>query len=82
MTTRENLMQVTVTLKGHLAQGRVADGDERVDLADGAVAADLAAACGVDPRACVVVLNGAAVPRGTALSDGDRAQLYPAQAGG
>jgi sulfur carrier protein ThiS len=75
-------MQVTVTFKGHLAQERGGHGDAHLDLADGAVAADLVAACGVDPRACVVVRNGAAVPRGTALSDGDRVQLYPAQAGG
>jgi sulfur carrier protein ThiS len=75
-------MQVTVTLKGHLAQERDGHADALVDLADGAVAGDLATACGVDPRACVVVLNGAAVPRGTTLSDGDRAHLYPAQAGG
>jgi sulfur carrier protein ThiS len=75
-------MQVTVTLKGHLAQERGGHGDERVTLDEGAVAADVAAAVGLDPRACVVVVNGAAVPRGTALSDGDRAQLYPAQAGG
>jgi len=27
-------------------------------------------------------VNGAAVPRGTQLSDGDRTQLFPAQAGG
>jgi sulfur carrier protein ThiS len=75
-------VHVTVTLKGQLAQQRGRRAEERVALADGAVAADLATACGVDPRACVVVVNGAAVPRGTALSDGDRAQLYPAQAGG
>jgi sulfur carrier protein ThiS len=75
-------VQVTVTLKGQLAQERGRHSEERVTLADGAVAAELATACGIDPRACVVVVNGAAVPRGAPLSDGDRAQLYPAQAGG
>ena len=74
-------MRVTVTAKGHLAETH-ALADEPVSLPDGAVTTDLLAACGVDPRACVVVVNGAAVPRGTPLSDGDRAQLYPAQAGG
>ena len=74
-------MQVTVTLKGRLAEERPAY-DGRLDLADGAVAADVATAYGIDPRACVVVVNGAAVPRSTALADGDRTQLYPAQAGG
>jgi sulfur carrier protein ThiS len=74
-------MQLTVTLKGRLAEERPGYADQ-VTLADGAVAADLAAACGLDPRACVVVVNGAAVSRSSALRDGDRAQLYPAQAGG
>jgi sulfur carrier protein ThiS len=74
-------MQLTVTLKGRLAEERPGY-DDQVTLADGAVAADLAAACGLDPRACVVVVNGAAVSRSAALHDGDRAQLYPAQAGG
>jgi sulfur carrier protein ThiS len=74
-------VNVTVTLKGRLADERP-EYDGRLDLADGAVAADVPAAYGIDPRACVVVVNGAAVPRGTALSDGDRTQLFPAQAGG
>ncbi len=74
-------MQVTVTLKGHLAEGRSAHAAP-VSLAEGAVTTDLLTACGIDPRTCIVVVNGAAVPRGTPLADGDRAQLYPAQAGG
>jgi sulfur carrier protein ThiS len=77
-------MRVSVTLHGRLAE--VPRGTHReggsLELTDGAVAADVARACGVDPRACVVVVNGAAVTAGTALSDGDRATLYPAQAGG
>jgi sulfur carrier protein ThiS len=73
-------MQLTVTLKGRLEERP--GYDDQVTLADGAVAADLAAACGLDPRACVVVVNGAAVSRSATLHDGDRAQLYPAQAGG
>ncbi|MGZ4429299.1 MAG: MoaD/ThiS family protein [Nocardioidaceae bacterium] len=74
-------MQVTVTLKGRLAEGRDAAGTS-LQLPDGAVTTDLLAACAVDPRTCIVVVNGAAVTRGTPLADGDRAQLYPAQAGG
>lgn len=74
-------MRVSVTLKGHLAEGR-APCDEPVTLAEGARTADLLAACGIDPRACIVVVNGVALTRGAPLSDGDRAQLYPAQAGG
>ncbi len=74
-------MQVTVTLKGHLSEGRKPY-DAPVRLPDDAVTTDLLEACGIDPRTCLVVVNGVAVPRGTPLSDGDRTQLYPAQAGG
>ncbi len=74
-------MQVTVTLKGRLTEGRKTY-DGPVDLPEGAVTTDLLAACGIDPRECFVVVNGAAVPRGSPLAHGDRAQLYPAQAGG
>lgn len=74
-------MRVTVTRMGLLAGGDHSY-DETVTLADGAVTTDLLAACGIDPRACVVVVNGVAVTRGATLSDGDRAALYPAQAGG
>ena len=81
MTTAPAGLRVTVSRKGHLADGGRGR-EESGGLPAGAVTADLLAACGVDPRACVVVVNGAAVPRGTALSDGDRVQLYPAQAGG
>lgn len=56
--------------------------DETLVLSDRAVAADVPVACGIDPRACIVVVNGVAVPRHTALHEGDRTQLYPAQAGG
>jgi sulfur carrier protein ThiS len=77
-------MRVSVTLHGRLAEEQRSAGHREgsLELTDGAVAADVARACGVDPRACVVVVNGAAVTAGTALSDGDRATLYPAQAGG
>ncbi len=74
-------MRVTVTRTGLLAGGR-RPYDETVTLADGAATTDLLAACGIDPRTCVVVVNGVAVHRSTALDDGDRATLYPAQAGG
>ena len=74
-------MQVTVTLKGRLAEERPSY-DGPVLLPDGAATADLLRACGVDPRTCFVVVNGVAVPRGTGLADGDRVQLFPAQAGG
>jgi len=74
-------MRVTVTLKGHLADGR-SPYVGPLQLPDDAKTTDLPAACGIDPRTCFVVVNGVAVPRGTRLSDGDRAQLYPAQAGG
>jgi sulfur carrier protein ThiS len=72
---------VTVTLEGRLAEEH-AEYDGQLTLPEGAVAGDVATACGIDPRACVVVVNGSAVPRGAALSDGDRTRLYPAQAGG
>lgn len=74
-------MKVNVTLKGHLADGR-SGYVEPVSLPEGAATTDLLTACGIDPRTCIVVVNGVAVPRGTVLNDGDRAQLYPAQAGG
>ncbi len=74
-------MQVSVTLKGWLAEGRKQYVGP-LSLPDGAVTTDLAQACGIDPRACFVVVNGVAVPRGSPLADGDRTQLYPAQAGG
>lgn len=73
-------MQVTVTLRGRLAEGRRPV--DELTLADGAVAADVPTAVGIDPRACIVVVNGTAVQRGAALVEGDRAQLYPTQAGG
>jgi len=74
-------MKVTVTFKGVLAEGRE-EGAETVSLADDAVTTDLLRTCDVDPSTCIVVVNGAAVPRGARLTDGDRAQLYPAQSGG
>jgi sulfur carrier protein ThiS len=74
-------MQVTVTLKGRLAEGR-SRYVGALQLPDGAKTTDLPAAVGIDPRTCFVVVNGVAVPRGTRLTDGDRAQLYPEQAGG
>lgn len=76
-----SLVRVTVTRRGALAGGRGPD-DETVVLPDGATTTDLLGTCGVDPRSCVVVVNGTVAPRGTALRDGDRAQLYSAQAGG
>jgi sulfur carrier protein ThiS len=74
-------MQVNVSLKGQLAEGR-SKYVGPVQLPEGAKTTDLPAACGIDPRSCFVVINGVAVPRGTRLNDGDRAQLYPVQAGG
>lgn len=74
-------MSLTVTLKGRLADERPGY-DGQLTLPQGAVAADVATAYGIDPRACVVVVNGAAVSRGARLCDGDRTQVYPAQAGG
>lgn len=74
-------MEVTVSRKGRLAEGGTGLA-ELLSLVDGAVTTDLLAACDVDPRECIVVVNGAAVPHGSTLSDGDRVQLYPAQAGG
>lgn len=75
------MVRLSVTLKGRLADERPGY-DAHLTLAEGAVAADVATAYGFDPRTCVVVVNGAAVSRGTRLSDGDRTQVYPAQAGG
>lgn len=74
-------MRVTVSLKGRLAEGRTGT-DDALTLADGAATTDLLEVCGVDRRTCIVVVNGVAVPHGTVLSDGDRVQLHPAQAGG
>ncbi|HSR22108.1 MAG TPA: MoaD/ThiS family protein [Candidatus Eisenbacteria bacterium] len=72
---------MTLTRRGALAHGHDPSG-ESVTLAEGARAADLLAACGVDPRTCIVVVNGAAVVRQARLGEGDRVQIYPAQAGG
>lgn len=72
---------VTVTRRGALAGGR-RPYDETVTLPDGATTGELLGTCGIDPRSCVVVVNGAAALHSTALHDGDHAQLYPAQAGG
>ena len=74
-------MEVTVTRKSALAGGR-RPSDETLTLAEGARTGDLLAACDIDPRACIVVLNGTALLRGTELHDGDHVQLFPAQAGG
>jgi sulfur carrier protein ThiS len=74
-------MRVTVTRKGALAGGR-APYHETLTLAAGARTGDLLEACAIDPRTCILVVNGAALARGTELHDGDRVQLYPAQAGG
>lgn len=74
-------MQVTVVRRGELGRNGRA-GPETIELAKGAVTGDVPRACGIDPRTCVVVVNGVAVARTTRLFDGDRAQLYPAQAGG
>jgi sulfur carrier protein ThiS len=74
-------VEVTVTRKGVLAGGH-GTYDETVVVGDGARASDLLAACGIAPGACIVVVNGVAVGRSTPLHDGDRAQLYAAQAGG
>ncbi|HEX6878618.1 MAG TPA: MoaD/ThiS family protein [Nocardioidaceae bacterium] len=74
-------MKVSVTLKGRFAEEQ-AGYDGQLSLPEGARAADVAGAYGIDPRTCVVVVNGAAVPRSAKLTDGDRTQLYPAQAGG
>ena len=74
-------VRVTVVRRGELARnGRT--GPETLELSRGSVAGDVPSACGIDPRACVVVVNGVAVSRTTRLFEGDRAQLYPAQAGG
>ncbi len=74
-------MQVTITRTGALTGGR-APYDETVTLPEGARAGDLLDRCRIDPRTCVVVINGAAVTRGAPLSDGDHVRLYPVQAGG
>ncbi len=74
-------VKVTVTRKGRLAE-EGGGHEEPLALAEGAVTSDLLAACRLDARACIVVVNGVAVPHGTGLSEGDRVQLYPAQAGG
>lgn len=74
-------MEVTVSRKSVLAAGHRPH-DETLTLAEGARTGDLLAACGIDPRACIVVLNGTALLRGTELHEGDRVQLFPAQAGG
>ena len=74
-------MQVTVSRKGLLAEGGRGR-EQPVRLEEGATTTDVLAACGLDPRSCIVVRNGVAVQRAAPLSDGDRLQLYPAQAGG
>lgn len=83
-------MQVSVTRAKALASAphpatpgpATTPGPEVVSLPEGASTADLLAACGLDPRRCVAVVNGVAVPRAVALAEGDRVQLYPNQAGG
>lgn len=76
-------MRVTVALKGSLADPRTAKATAgEVDLPDGADAAALLTTCGLDRRGCIVIVNGAVAPAGTPLHDGDRIQIYPAQAGG
>jgi hypothetical protein len=74
-------VEVTVTLHGRLAEERKGY-DARLSLEPSAVAADVPAALGIDPRVCVVVVDGVAVTRSTPLADGARTHLYPAQAGG
>lgn len=74
-------MQVTVSRKGLLAEGD-SGREELVTLDDRATTTDVLAACALDPRRCIVVRNGVAMQRAAPLADGDRLQLYPAQAGG
>ena len=72
-------MRVTLTSPAGLGSVRT---NEETELTDGASAADLLNVCSIDPRACVVVVNGMAATRRTQLRDGDRVLLYPVQAGG
>jgi sulfur carrier protein ThiS len=72
-------VRVTLTSPAGLGIPRT---DEATELAEGASAAELLAACTIDPSRCVVVVNGVAATRSTRLRDGDRVRLYPAQAGG
>ncbi len=72
-------MWVTLTSPAGLGAPR---SSEATELAEGSSTADLLALCEVDPRACVVVVNGMAATRTTVLRDGDRVQLHPVQAGG
>jgi sulfur carrier protein ThiS len=72
-------VRVTLTRPEAVSGRRV---EEVAELADGALAGELLDQHGIDPRTCVVVVNGAAVTRGAALRDGDQVRLYPVQAGG
>jgi sulfur carrier protein ThiS len=71
-------MRVTLTSPAGLGGVRT----NETELADGASAADLLNVCSIDPRACVVVVNGTAATRNTQLRDGDQVRLYTVQAGG
>lgn len=72
-------MRVTLTRPEALSGRRV---EEVAELSDGVLAGELLDQRGIDPRTCVVVVNGAAVTRGATLRDGDQVRLYPVRAGG
>jgi sulfur carrier protein ThiS len=73
--------RVLVTLKGTLAD-RLPGGRAEVDVPEPATVAALTEVLGLPPRACIVVVNGAAADPGTPLADGDRIQVFPPMAGG
>ena len=73
-------VRVTVSGRGPLAE-RVPPGCV-LDLADGATVTDALAELGLPASACVTVVNGEVARPQTALSDGDRVQLYHQRAGG
>lgn len=74
-------MHVDVTLKGSLAD-HLPGGRADVDVAERAPVHAVLAALGLPPVHCVYVVNGHAVRKDAALTDGDRVVVYPPQAGG
>jgi len=75
------VIRVDVTLKGSLAP-RLPGGRGSLELPAGSSADGVFRELGLPEIHCIVVVNGAVVPRGSALADGDRVQLFPPMAGG
>jgi sulfur carrier protein ThiS len=74
-------MVIQLRLRGGLAT-RLPGGRGPIDLPDDATVDRILERFGISRVACICIRNGAAVPTGTPLRDGDRVEIIPPMAGG